>query len=205
MMNTKTLQNQYSAECPFCSTTVASNVPVCAGCGASKGHRGDTLKPGAALMRAGLWANTLGLILFLTGYMALQPWFDKSILQGTQKVCRTEVVVKKPAAFDFLRNEKKEILQIARDACEYLPDLERRKAGLLAAAITVEPKNATVTLGKTFTTRETKPGPSTWQNWFEVIIRSVIALLAGALAFGLARNLWIKVLGRLSDPIWIRR
>lgn len=204
-MNTQALQNQYGTECSFCSTPVAAHVAVCSGCGATKGQRSESLKPGAALIRASLWANTLGAIVFLTCYMAVQPWLDESIRQGTQKVCRSEIIVKKPVAYEFLRDEKKGVYQIGKEACEDLPDLQNRNAGLLAAAVRAEPKDATITLGKTFTTHETKRGPPTWQNWFGVIARSVIALLAGALIFGLARKLWVRIFGRLSDPMWIRR
>jgi hypothetical protein len=198
-------QEQYGTKCPFCSTPVSVHVAVCSGCGATKGRRAESLKPGAALIRASLWANSLGAIVFLTCYMAVQPWLDESIRQGTQKVCRSEIIVKKPVAYEFLRDEKKGVYQIAKEACEDLPDLQKRNSGLLAAAVRAEPKNATITLGKTFTTRETLRGPPTWQNWFEVIARSVIALLAGALVFGLARKLWVRVCGRLSDAMWVPR
>jgi hypothetical protein len=191
--------------CPFCSTAVPSYVSVCTGCGAERGTRAQSLKPGAALIRASLWANTLGAIVFLSCYMAVQPWLDESIRQGTQKVCRSEIIVKKPVAYEFLRDEKKGVYQIGKEACEDLPDLEKRNVGLLAAAVRAEPKDATITLGKTFTTRETLRGPPTWQNWLEVIARSVTALLAGALVFGLARKLWVRVFGRLSDAMWVRR
>lgn len=191
--------------CPFCSTAVPNYVSVCTGCGAVRGTRAQSLKPGAALIRASLWANSLGAIVFLTCYMAVQPWLDESIRHGSQQVCRTEVVVKKPVAYEFLRDEKKGVYQIGKEACEDLPDLQKRNAGLLAAAVRAEPKNSVITLGKTFTTKETLRGPPTWQNWFEVIARSFIALLGGGLIFGLARKLWTRIFGRLSDPMWVRR
>lgn len=198
-------QDPHGIACPFCATSVGSHTTVCSGCAAVRGTRAESLTPGAALMRAGLWANTLGLVIFLTAYMVIDPWLDPSVRHGTQKVCRTEVVVKKTVAYEFLRDEKKGIYQIGKEACEDLLDLQKRNAGLLAAAVRAEPKDATITLGKTFTTRETLRGPPTWQNWFEVIARSVIALLAGVLVFGLARKLWIRICGRLSDAIWVRR
>lgn len=189
--------------CGLCGNQVPEHVAYCSGCGAAKGTRAETLMPGAALMRFGIWSNTLGLILFLTIYMAFQPWFDESIRQGTQKVCRTEIKVKKPVAYEFLKDEKKSVYQLATEACEDLSNLDQLKAGLLAAAHRAEPAGSVITPGKTFSTRETLRTPPTWFNWAEVIARSFGALVVGGFLLGLARKIWTKIFGRLSDPMWI--
>lgn len=197
--------NKDQGQCGLCGTAVPEHLAYCSGCDAAKGTRAESLTPGAALIRFGLWANTLGLILFLTIYMAFQPWFDESILHGTQKVCRTEITVKKPVPYAFLKDEKKSIYQLAPEACEDLPRLKKLEAGLLAAAYRAEPAGSVITPGKTFTTRETLRTPPTWLNWAEVIARSFGALVVGGFLLGLARKVWIKILGRLADPMWIQK
>lgn len=196
------MNKNHGDRCGICGTPVPEHIAYCGSCGATKGTRAETLTPGAALIRFSIWANTLGLILFLTLYMAVQPWLDESIRQGTQKVCRTEITVKKPVAYEFLRDEKKSVYQLAPEACEDLPNLQRLEAGLLAAAHRAEPVGSVITPGKTFTTLKTLRTPPTFLNWAEVIGRSFAALVVGGFLL-LARKVWIRIFGQLSDPMWI--
>ncbi len=198
--------------CPFCLTAVPSYVSVCAGCGAVRGTRAESLKPGAALVRAGIWANTLGLILFFSAWMALKPWFDPTILQNGKYVCLTTVKYRVPAAYSFLIDQREKTVYMeaqaaGEQACEDVADHKKAafEEGLKAA---MAKKNPTYTIisARSHTTREIIPGSrTTWRHWFEVLIRSVIPLLAGALLFGVAKRIWVRLLGRLRDPIWIRR
>lgn len=202
-MNTQ----NYSIACPFCETQIAPTSRVCGTCRATKTTRAGTMRGAALLMRTALWCNTLGLILFATLLVAWGQLRDELVLRGTEKVCYADVLWTRAAPIPQLAPTIiTKVIRLAAQACEDTHDLERRKAALALGA--KKPENggsgAQVEVKNIRTGLDVKQGGVTREGEMQAIGRALAALALGWLLFWLARKLWIRLLGRMSDPMWVR-
>ena len=202
-----------SSSCPFCKTDIPVGASVCVGCGARKGTRSDTIPPLASLMRIGVWCNTLGVIISVACMGAVMPWKDEKILNGIEYECIQEIISRNYASpFDNVNyHYSKYSLSIDKVACEDVSDVEIKKKNMLDVEIrgyrpnwNKKPPPLAVVLGKSSTVQAIKSGGPTMVGIFKATFLSVASLLVGFLIFKLGSKVWVRVLGRLSDPMWIR-
>jgi hypothetical protein len=216
-------QDSYGGVCPFCSTSVPLEATICAGCGARKGTKSDGRTPMASLMLAGLWCNTLGLILFATGLFLFQGgWKDSSVLNGTEDFCvavfnnvKQDVIMGVPMP----RQSSEFDRDLQYGSCNSVMDVEKKKAQLLeeernfradaAKARSPSPyqsqiKGSVVSFNRLEVRTRTKKGGPTALGYFESAGRLILGLLAAFISWKVASFLWVSIIGRASDPMWVR-
>lgn len=128
-------------------------------------------------------------------------------MNGTEPICLAIVNTKQPTIFpgapQFARDDDKRYT-IYSGPCSAINDLEGRKRSLLRAIASDSPKSATIAFKRLEESARIKRGGPTWAGYLEAAIRSVLALIAGLICLKIGNWLWVKVFGRLRDPIWIR-
>ncbi len=199
--------NPYGPTCGHCSSAVPDHITICPSCGAHKATRTDSLTGGAILFRMLIWLQTVGLVLILTIYMTVKPWFDDSTLHGVNEFCATEIIVTIPNQFEFLKEKKITPITVANGACEDTPVAEREKARdeIIKTKTKFWPKGVEIKIGKTFTYEEIKQSPPGFLNWLQVMARSLAALMIGGYLLKWTRKIYEKIFGRLTDKMWVKK
>jgi hypothetical protein len=202
-----TLNHLYGPTCPFCATAVPEYAAVCAGCGAKKGNRAQTLRTGGALVRMAIWANTIGLVLFLMMYLFASPWIRPDVLNGTSPVCLIDLRIHSaPAMLPELRSWQHESYRLSAGDCSEVKDLPIIEKEFMKIFSAHQPKTVLAVEKKGLRTGAVVNAHPSWKGFMEAVIRSLLALLiGGAILRYLAHPLWNRFMGRLSDPMWVRK
>ncbi len=208
--------NAQQQHCPFCKSELLQGATVCQ-CGAFQTARGDVNTPLGALMRMGLWANTMGLIIFITLFSAFNIANDASNLPPTQEVTGKRTVCMVDYSFDIqtsagIKNLKQSQV-MGSSPCESYSDkamqLHKKYAlksisfsGSAPRGIYSNARIDRVYTAETPIYEERKPS----------ILRilgklsfAFLILVAGFFVYRLASKIWVRIMGRVTDPVWVFR
>lgn len=205
-----TTQKAYGSSCPFCSTAVPEEASVCSACGAMKGTRSDTFSPGQSLIRASIWLNVFGFIFFVTGMIVFGgEWATDSVLKGTNTVCTAVLYRDKvEVVFGVPWPESSKRLQrvAANEPCKSMadPDLVKER---MVKFVRAESQHKGV--GITFDrfedlVRVNKGNPNVF-GYLKAAGLLLLTLLGCFVSYKVASFFWVKIFGRVSDPMWYRR
>lgn len=202
-----------SSSCPFCKTDIPGGASVCAGCGARKGTRSDTIHPLGSLMRIGVWCNTLGLVIAVTCMGIVMPWKNDKILNGVTYECvqyLTSSNYSSPRENVDLHYNKYSVL-IDKMACEDIPDIEAKKKKIFDEELSrykprwnKKPPSPPIVLNKSSTIENVNFKGPTIFGIIKAAFFSISSFFIGFLVYRIGSKVWIAIFGELSDPMWIR-